>query len=743
MRNRKYVFVITGAILLISLMFLKLFSLNYVYAMEETGEVDEVQIQVKAASDALQEILKDHTVMALIYLSDMYSVRSTPSKESSVVVDVPSGQQVSILDVALNSDYEVWERVVLYYQEEEYIGYVQRENLACSDELFLGWEDTYGMNPMAYMPMAIDNEDGVVYPDIEQFPESYRAALKELKEKHPTWTFVKMNTNLEWNVVVQNELVAYRNLIPTSYPECMREEVHSPGWSQVSEPALKYYLDPRNGLSEEVIFQFEQLTYNESYHTVDAVQKFLDSTFMAGLMPGMDSTYANEFWQVGSNLGVSPFHLAARVKQEQGAGNSPLISGTYPNFEGFYNYFNIKASGKTKEEIYVNGLTYAKEKNWNSVALSIEGGAEIISANYIRAGQDTLYLQKFDVDNTKNGLFYHQYMQNICAPSSEGKNIRKLYMDAGSLENTFVFKIPVYINMPETACEKPTVSYTVYLTPPEGYSDTTIYLDGIGYPTVNRNGKLYVEVGGPNAETAVMYQYNESGVPVGMYVWELSHNGVAYQVTPLPQLQDLLTYHGFSIRISGISGIRFKTGISTELRSRLVSEGVDGYFLKEYGTLIMDNAKKDQYPMIKGGEKVKSGLAYGINDDGTPVDAIYEIIDERYRYTAVLIGLPAEQYKTEFAFRGYIILKKNEQELTVYGPPMARSIYYLAQRFLDQGLYEDGSSADLFLKQIVGDADAVTELEQQSEEVTDSEQQSEEVTGSEQQAEEIPSQSEG
>ena len=47
MRNRKYVFVITGAILLISLMFLKLFSLNYVYAMEETGEVDEVQIQVK------------------------------------------------------------------------------------------------------------------------------------------------------------------------------------------------------------------------------------------------------------------------------------------------------------------------------------------------------------------------------------------------------------------------------------------------------------------------------------------------------------------------------------------------------------------------------------------------------------------------------------------------------------------------------------------------------------------------
>ena len=46
-------------------------------------------------------------------------------------------------------------------------------------------------------------------------------------------------------------------------------------------------------------------------------------------------------------------------------------------------------------------------------------------------------------------------MQNIMAPSSEAVGIRKAYLSTGALDNPFVFKIPVYINMPEEACEMP------------------------------------------------------------------------------------------------------------------------------------------------------------------------------------------------------------------------------------------------------------------------------------------------
>lgn len=357
---------------------------------------------------------------------------------------------------------------------------------------------------------------------------------------------------------------------------------------------------------------------------------------------------------------VSPFHLASRVYQEQGAGTSPLISGTYSGYEGYYNYFNVRASGTTDKEVIENGLAYAKEKRWTDAYYSILGGAQVISANYILKGQDTLYLQKFNVNpNGSYGLYTHQYMQNISAPTSEAKSIKTLYANAGSLDNTFVFKIPVYANMPAIACAAPTSSMNVALSTPSGYTDTTVWLDGVPYTAVVRNGQYIVTARDTSAKTAVVYQYNGSGVPIGMYLWTLEYKNNAYAVTAQPALADLLTYHGFSIRVTGKSGIRFKTGISADLRSRLTSSGVNGYKLKEYGTLVMNNANRGSYPMVLGGEKVLSGMSYGINGSGVAEDKIYETVDGRHRYTSVLVGLPVDQYKVEYAFRGYAILENN------------------------------------------------------------------------------------
>ena len=84
-------------------------------------------------------------------------------------------------------------------------------------------------------------------------------------------------------------------------------------------------------------------------------------TFMEGTKTysnnGEKINYASTFMDVAKSSGVSAYHIASRIKQEQGQkGTSPLISGTYSGYEGYYNYFNFNATGNTKDKIYKNGI---------------------------------------------------------------------------------------------------------------------------------------------------------------------------------------------------------------------------------------------------------------------------------------------------------------------------------------------------------------------------------------------------
>lgn len=414
---------------------------------------EEEELFAKLASTAaetLRNLLSNRTVSALVYLCDNYEVKEEATQEAQTVVILSSGQTVFIKDIAITDEGDIWYRVSAYVGEQEYAGYIERKYLAYSDEVFIEWEQEV-INPEISVSTM---ENARASQDIAQFPASYQSKLQMIKNAHPKWTFVKMNTNLSWDSVISNEL-GERSLVPASSPALWKSGSYSTGWSYATEEIIKYYMDPRNFFDDTTIFQFEQLTYNASYHTQASVQGVLSNTFMSGKIPGDSRTYANVFWETGNNLGVSPFHLACRVYQEQGKGTSPLISGTYKGYENLYNYFNIGATGSTDTAVITNGLARAGKEGWTTRYASIYGGAKILSANYILKGQDTLYLQKFDVDSSHNGLYWHQYMQNICAPESESKNIRKAYANSGSLDNTFVFKIPVYNNMPAAACGKP------------------------------------------------------------------------------------------------------------------------------------------------------------------------------------------------------------------------------------------------------------------------------------------------
>lgn len=353
---------------------------------------------------------------------------------------------------------------------------------------------------------------------LAKFPESYKAKLKLLHSKYPKWVFTAFNTNLSWDTVIDNEDSGSTSLIEKSTATEYKYNdtiVDGDSFVRASTAAVEYYMDPRNFFDEQSIFEFEQLSYQPNIHTIAGVQKLTDGSGLAGRQ--------QLFINAAIASGVSPYHLAARSKQEvtvwsPSIGLSTLATGKYTGanniYYGLYNFYNIGTGSSSDFSVLIQrGLNFAKGNKvggtaatfylgvpktdiekakynlpWDSEADAITGGAKYIGATYINQGQDTLYLQKFDVDPI-NGLYSHQYMQNIQAPYYEAKNAYKAYSQTGGLTNSFVFRIPVYLNMPQLCSPKPedtnklstltvtdSVTKTQYsLTPSFDPSKDTIY----------------------------------------------------------------------------------------------------------------------------------------------------------------------------------------------------------------------------------------------------------------------------
>ncbi len=293
----------------------------------------------------------------------------------------------------------------------------------------------------------------------------------------------------------------------------------------------------------------------------------------------------------------------------------------------------------------------------------------------------------------------------------EGTNFNALYENLGtklisldtcsSREN--IYMAVKSINATEVTMRRKALTlpeYSLVLTPPAGYYDNRIYIDGIEYTAAKTGENYLVKLPHGNARTAVMYQYNENNIPVGMYVWRVNYANGSYSVMPLSGLQDLLSYHGFSIRVTSPSGIRFKSGIDATMKANLLGGGVDGYQLIEYGTLFMTNANRTGYPFVKLGRKSGGGRSYW-KENGVINDRVFETISNRNRFASVLTKLPPEQYATEFAFRGYIILENGGERILLYGPIVSRSIYTVATQIMEKGEFAVGSGGYNYVQGII------------------------------------------
>lgn len=293
----------------------------------------------------------------------------------------------------------------------------------------------------------------------------YKMLLDEIKSEHPNWNITLLYTYLDWNEVIENEghkdgVKNPLNLIPKSnkYPEAWKcpvcnGKVYDNGtWLCASNEAIKHQMDPRNFINEEDMFQFKELKFEENSQTKEGLRKIVENTFLD------KESIIDAIIEAGKKANLDCYFIASRLIQEQGRKGTVLVRGYEYNEKIVYNPFNIKATGNSSKEILENAAKYAYDNEWFTLEDALINGIEFVKEGYINKGQNTLYLQKFDViknekvkgknkTNKEKGLYNNQYMQNLFAPISEASNMYEFYSDSNTVDKEASFIIPLYENM--------------------------------------------------------------------------------------------------------------------------------------------------------------------------------------------------------------------------------------------------------------------------------------------------------
>ena len=521
---------------------------------------------------------------------------SSLSGYTSNVIWLDTGDEVTVLEDGIHqniespnksecSDYYVWTSFYHSHFSKTYHGYYCNANL---------------------------KRDGEVSEELKQefkdlgFPESYWSKLAILKEAHPTWNFIAINTGLKFNDVVTNQTYGAKSLLRKSMSNnyayldnsessfdylndkyiAYDDTTGSDPWYKANYGAIAFYIDPRNFLSDMYIFQFETLSYN---NTVDKTK--LKNSIITIFEEDYLSKFADYFLEAAELSGVNPIYLASLSKEEIANGTTAgtAISGEY---NGMYNFYNIGATGG--ENPVYRGLDFAANTDeltmrpWNTEYNAVVGGAKWIYEMFLKAGQDTSYFKKFNVvynylvANNKVPMYSnydHQYMQNIKAPANEATTTYSSYYANKMLGLSYTFYIPVYLDMPEITT----------LPSQEGWPNN--YLSTI---TLNEN-----KIAEFNAETTT-YNYN----------LDTNNPEIKIEAQPISS----------TAKISGTGTFKI-----TEDTTKAITVTAENGNTKTYNIKIKLTGDKIESPIdvvttlnnagIKNGDKYITGLTVGSNID--------------------------------------------------------------------------------------------------------------------------------
>ncbi len=379
--------------------------------------------------------------------SDNLRMRSGPGTSYEIVDSIPKGSFVNILGKDQDSDKNDWYKIT--------------------------YSGNTGFVMAKYVQIRPDESqtDADFEKQISEFPESYKDGLRQLHSLHPAWIFTPLKTNISWKTLMEKECVMGRSLIqsPDAWKSYEKGAYNwadgtwyafdSGGWVPACNEAVAYYLDPRNFFDGN-IYQFLVLSDDGSDVSAVTIDAMLKGTFMHSSQGIHEDTlnYAEIIVKAAKEAGASPYMLAARALLEQGSKGNRLAHGTVEDYEGYYNHFDIGAYAHDGRSAILNGAIYSKGKGWNSIYKAVLGGAQFLVKSYIAVGQNTLYLQKYDVVDGGNGFYTHQYMTNISAAVSECASLRSGISGTAAENSALNFLIPVYDNMPDVPQKKPSTS---------------------------------------------------------------------------------------------------------------------------------------------------------------------------------------------------------------------------------------------------------------------------------------------
>ncbi|MBE5938613.1 MAG: hypothetical protein E7265_11395 [Lachnospiraceae bacterium] len=442
-----------------------------------TGYIDSKYVNIKKTQKGTASaITKKTTVYRKTSLS-------SPLKIKKKTVKLAVGKKVRIISEKTVKKAK-WFYISFKYNKKTRKGYVPAWRVMFNSGKNVPDTTTPPGSPTASPKPVVPLSDAEfeAHMTSQGFPESYKNSLRILHAAYPVWQFSALNTGLDWNEVLAAETVIGRSLVPNTRTSGWKS--HEEGaynwvndsyivfdglqWVNASKEAVAYYLDPRNFLDEKYIFMFEALAFEPAYQNVTGVETIFNNTLLSGQYEYTDDagntvskTYKDTVMEAAAINGVSPYHLASRIRQEVVTGTASVsnsVTGTMAGFEGIYNFYNIGASDSSGGGAVANGLRFASKgttylRPWNNQYKSIVGGAQYIASNYISKGQNTLYLERWNV--TPNKTYDHQYMTNAAAAYSEAAKVYNAYK-AWMSTTPILFVIPVYNNMPEQCAQAPT-----------------------------------------------------------------------------------------------------------------------------------------------------------------------------------------------------------------------------------------------------------------------------------------------
>ena len=278
----------------------------------------------------------------------------------------------------------------------------------------------------------------------DEWPESYREGINKLKEKYPNWVFKKHVVNISLDKYIEEVYKNKSDYLTSNVNEMVAsnsKDKDSGGWKIAKKEAVKNYINPINFLDEINIFQYLILdNFDKKTQTKEGVFAILN-------FKEKFKEYCDYFIEAGEKNNINSYYLAAKWRTETGWESTTLSKGY--NFKPVgkpekkvYNMYGIAANdGSGAEKIY-SQASYAYSHNWFTKREAIIGGGKFNADDYIRIGQKTMNLIRY---NTLPKLYgKHQYGTAISMAKTEAELYHKAYKEIGTLNTKFVFLIPVF-----------------------------------------------------------------------------------------------------------------------------------------------------------------------------------------------------------------------------------------------------------------------------------------------------------